>query len=82
MELLLPENTGRPRPISVRLLTHCVVFRPESKGKGDMATEENPAYGLTGHHRGLSEDKGDHEIPHYPHPPSGAPEEGVYEGVY
>ena len=44
-----------------------------------MATEENPAYGLSSPHRRPAEDK---EIPHYPQPPSGAPEEEVYEGVY
>ena len=47
-----------------------------------MATEENPAYGLSGPHRRPAEDKGDYEIPHYTQPPSGASEEGVYEGVY
>ena len=46
-----------------------------------MATEENPAYGLSGPHRRPAEDKRDYEISS-PQPPSEAPEEGVYEGVY
>ena len=41
-----------------------------------MATEENPAY-LSGPHRRPAEGEGDYEIPHYPKPPSEAPEEEV-----
>ena len=48
-----------------------------------MATEGNPAYGLSSPHRRPDEDKeDDYEIPHYTQPPSEVSEEGVYEGVY
>ena len=47
-------------------------YRPESKGKGDMATEENPAYGLSG-----PQTEGDYEIPQHTQPSSEAPEERV-----
>ena len=52
------------------------IFRSESKGKGDVATEENPAYGLSGLHRRPAEDEGDYAIPHYTQAPSGAPQGG------
>ena len=48
-----------------------------------MATEENPAYGMSAPRgRAPPETKGDYEIPQFTQPPSTAPEEGVYEGVY
>ena len=53
------------------------MFRPGSKRKGDMVTEENPVYGLSGPHRRPAGDEGDYEIPRYPKPPSEAPEEKV-----
>ena len=62
---------------------HCSLNsnRPESgRKKGEMATDVNPAYGMSApRHRAPPETKGDYE---YTQPPSVAPEEGVYEGVY
>ena len=47
-----------------------------------MATEENPAYGMSAPRgRAPPETKGDYEIPQFTQPPSTAPEEGIYEGV-
>ena len=62
---------------STMLSTIC--YRP-AEAKGDMATEANPAYSMSGPHGKLAETEGEYEIPQYTQPPSGA--EGVYEGVY
>ena len=61
----------------------CLTNRPEpGRKKGEMATEENPAYGMSAPRgRAPPETKGDYEIPQFTQPPSTAPEEGVYEGV-
>ena len=54
--------------------------RPEpGRKKGEMATEENPAYGMSAP-RGRAPPE-TNEIPQFTQPPSTAPEEGVYEGV-
>ena len=59
---------------SAMLSTIC--YRP----KGDMATEANPAYSMSGPHGKPAETEGEYEIPQFTQPSSGA--EGVYEGVY
>ena len=81
MEQLLPKDAGISM---IEYVSYCNSLptgecRPESKG--DMSTDMNPAYGVSGPHKKLADTKRDYEIPEYTAPAT-APDEGVYEGVY
>jgi hypothetical protein len=81
VQQLLPKDAGIYIITSVcitcsAMLSTIICYRP----KGDMATEANPAYSMSGPHGKLAETEGEYYIPQYPEPPPEA--EGIYECVH